>query len=217
MNLVNDKIVESKECDAVLEDLNQRIVCTLSKGSLDPERVITACDRLVTGMDKRVYLDAMAELGIDENLGMSYINEARQMFCEKSLRHRLRMELGENYGKPVTYMPPFRDYSVTENVFPLGTMLHVAAGNADGLPAFSVLEGLLTGNINILKLPAAEGGISVRLLLELIKADPALAEYIYVFDYSSKDLTHMEKLISAADAVVVWGGREAVLLSPEYN
>lgn len=210
MNLVNGKIVESKECDAVLENLDQRIVCTLSKGRLDPERVIAACNKLVAGLDERIYLNVMAELGIDENQGRSYIDEARRMFCEKSLRHRLCVELGENYGKPVTYIPPFGDYSVTENVLQLGVLLHVAAGNADGLPAFSVLEGLLTGNINILKLPAAEGGVSVRLLLELLKADPALAEYIYVFDYSSKDLTHMEKLISAADAVVVWGGREAV-------
>ena len=42
---------------------------------------------------------------------------------------------------------------------PLGVLLHIAAGNADGLPAFSVAEGLATGNINILKLPQADNGL----------------------------------------------------------
>lgn len=44
----------------------------------------------------------------------------------------------------------------------------------------------------------------------MIKAGPRLAEYIYVFDYSSKDIDHIDRLIAAADAVVIWGGKEAV-------
>ena len=210
MNLVNGEILDTKECDAILDDLNQRILNTLGKGRLDIETVIVACDKLVTNLDETMYLNAIAELGIDEALGRSYLDEARQMFCEESLRHRLYVELGEGYGQSKTYTPLYKDFSVTEKIFPLGVLLHVAAGNADALPVFSILEGLLTGNINILKLPAAEGGISVRLLLELIKVEPVLAEYIYVFDYSSKDIVHIEKLISVADAVIVWGGKEAV-------
>jgi hypothetical protein len=210
MNLVNGEILDAEECDAVLEDLEHRVLHTLGKGRLKTETVIAACHTLVTNLDETMYLEAMAGLGIDEALGRRYIDEARQMFSEESLRCRLRVELGESYGEPKIFNPLFKEYSVTEKILPLGVLLHVAAGNADGLPAFSVLEGLLTGNINILKLPAAEGGISVRLLLELIHAEPALAEYIYVFDYSSKDIDHVEKLILAVDAVIVWGGKEAV-------
>lgn len=210
MNLVNGEILGAKECNAVLEDLDSRILKTLEKGALGPDIVIDACDRLVAGLDEKMYLEAMAGLGIDETLGRSYIEQARRMFCGEYLRRRLKTELGEGYGKPYPYTPLFEEYEVTEKQCPLGVLLHIAAGNADGLPAFSVLEGLLTGNINILKLPAAEGGISVRLLRELIQVEPALTEYIYVFDYSSKDIEHIEQLISAADAVVVWGGKEAV-------
>jgi len=126
------------------------------------------------------------------------------MFSKESLLHRLAVELGDDYGKPVTFRPIFREYSVTQQTVPLGVLLHIAAGNADGLPAFSILEGLLTGNINILKLSAAEGGISVRLLLEFIKAEPVLADYIYVFDYSSRDIEHIEKLISAVVCSLVF-------------
>lgn len=210
MNLVNGEILGAKECDAVLDDLDGRILRTLEKGAPDPKLVIAACDRLVAGLDEEMYLEAMAGLGIDETLGRSYIGQARRMFCGEYLRRRLSAELGEGYGRPNTYVPLFEERAVTEKRCPLGVLLHIAAGNADGLPAFSVLEGLLTGNINILKLPAAEGGVSVRLLRELIRAEPALADYIYVFDYSSKDIEHIEQLVSAADAVVVWGGKEAV-------
>lgn len=210
MNLVNGEILDAKQCDKVLEELDRRIVNTLEKGSLHPETVIAACDKLITGLDESMCLKAMYELGMNEAMGRGYIKEVRQLFSAEGLRHRLKTELGENYGCRKEFIPFRKEFSVTEKICPLGVLLHVAAGNADGLPAFSVLEGLLAGNINILKLPAREGGLSVRLLLELIKIEPALVEYIYVFDYSSKDIIHLEKLISAADAVIVWGGREAV-------
>lgn len=210
MNLVKGEILNAKECDGILENLEHHILNTLSKGRLSPETVIAACHKVVTGLDEAEYIRAMSELGIDESLSKIYIDEFRQAFSEESLRYRMRAELGDTFLEPVTFNPPNKDFTVTNQILPLGVLLHIAAGNADGLPAFSVLEGLLAGNINILKLPAEEGGISVRLLLELIKAEPELAEYIYVFDYSSKDIEHMEKLISAADAVVVWGGKEAV-------
>lgn len=210
MNLVDGKIIDANASNAVLATLNRRLLSTLGQTRLDPECVISACDRLVTDLDESAYLDTMVGLGIERTLGQSYLNEARLLFGEKSLRLRLRTELGERWNQAIRYTPLHKGYSVTEQRVPLGVLLHIAAGNADGLPAFSVLEGLLAGNINILKLPAAEGGISIRLLSELIHIEPRLAEYIYVFDYSSRDILHIEQLIAVADAVVIWGGAEAV-------
>lgn len=210
MNLVKGKILNAKECDDILENLEQHVLDTLSKRRLNAETVISACDKVVNTLDEAEYLNVMRELGIDEALGKMYIDEFKHAFSRESLMYRMKVELGDSFSEIVTYNPMYKDFTVSSQILPLGVLLHVAAGNADGLPAFSVLEGLLTGNINILKLPAAEGGISVRLLLELIKAEPVLAEYIYVFDYSSKDIEHVERLISVTDAVIVWGGREAV-------
>ena len=193
MNLVDGKYLTTRECDPVLDGLDERIVATLRKTRLDREKVIMACDRLVTGLDESFYLAKMDSLGISGALARRYIADARNLFCADALHKRLRIELGDG-----------------DMVQPLGTLLHIAAGNVDGLPAFSVLEGLLTGNINILKLPAGDGGISAELLAELIREEPVLAEYVYVFDYSSRDTEHIAKLLKAADAVVVWGGDEAV-------
>ena len=209
MNLVDGKILDMADCDAILNALNDRVLATLAKPRLEAEVVIRACDKLVASLDDGVWLPVMKALGLPAQLGKTRRPEARALFSGDALRHRLQKELGDNPSQIRSHTTA-EGYTVHEQLLPLGVLLHIAAGNADGLPAFSVLEGLLTGNINILKLPAAEGGLSVRLLSALIAIEPALAEYIYVFDYSSKDMGQLKKLIEVADGVVVWGGIEAV-------
>lgn len=210
MNLVNGKIIGTKDCQDVVDTLPERIRNTLMNDSLNPQVVIGACDQLVRTMDQNKYLSVMAGIGIDQATGEEYLREARTVFSREYLEMRLKIEFGETYPNGRTYIPLGSNTEVTEYIQPLGVLLHIAVGNADGLPAFSVLEGLLTGNINILKLPELDGGISVNILMELINIEPCLAEYIYVFDYSSKDEKSISKLIQASDAVVVWGGDAAV-------
>lgn len=210
MNLIDGQYAGSAAAQLALDSLEQRIAATLSRERLDPELVITACDRLARELDTEELLAAMQLLGIDRKLGLAYLQQARLMFSGDYLRHRLRTELGDNWGQPQDLTPLGGQGRVREELLPLGVLLHIAAGNVDGLPAFSVAEGLLTGNINLLKLPEDEGGATLRLLSELISLEPRLAEYIYVFDYSSKDVRSISKLVAAADAVVVWGGDGAV-------
>lgn len=95
-------------------------------------------------------------------------------------------------------------------ILPKGVLFHIAAGNMDILPAYSVLEGLLTGNINILKLPSADHGLSVFLLQKLMEYEPRLKEYIYVFDTPSSDLVTVQKLMHLANTIVVWGSDDAI-------
>ncbi len=80
----------------------------------------------------------------------------------------------------------------------------------DGLPVYTVIEGLLTGNINLLKLPGTDDGVSLELLRMLVEIEPALSRYIYVFDYASEEVHLIRKLVDASDAIVVWGADAAV-------
>lgn len=210
MNLINGKQVSQQECDAMLDQLDQMILHTLSKEPLDPHIVIAACDQFLKELDETAYLQTMQELGIQEALGKQYIEEARQQFSAQRLHKRLVLELGTLYKQPQQEIPHGKPFAVAKKLCPLGVLFHIAAGNADALPAFSILEGLLTGNINLLKLPSQEGGFTVQILQELIHIEPRLAEYIYVFDYSSKDIMHMNQFIALSDAVIVWGSAEAV-------
>ena len=210
MNLVDGKIIDEPESRRVLEVLPQRICQTLSKsGGITPHQVIHACDRMVNGLDWEKYLTIMEGIGIGPARGRAYLEEARRVFSAPYLQARLEIELGGEW-EPMGWQPVGGNAAVHRQLRPLGVLLHIAAGNADGLPAFSVLEGLLTGNINILKLPEVDGGISILILQELIRVDPALADYIYVFDYGSKDAESIARLVDVADGVVVWGGDPAV-------
>ena len=210
MNLMNGKQLSQQECDAMLDQLDQMILHTLAKKPLDPRIVIAACDQFLKELDETTYLHTMQELGIPEALGKQYIEEARQLFSAQRLHERLVLELGSLYEQIQQEVPSGKPFTVSKKLYPLGVLFHIAAGNADALPAFSILEGLLTGNINLLKLASQEGGFTVQILQELIRIEPRLAEYIYVFDYSSKDIIHMKQLIALSDAVIVWGSAEAV-------
>lgn len=210
MNLVDGNILSTKECDEILQTLDGRIIDTLSKDPIPIQVILEACDRLSAKLDLSAYLPILQELGIDPLTVEQYMKQAKQMLSKEYLRSRLEAELGLHYDKPYSFTPCDRTTPVAQQLKPLGVLLHIAAGNADALPAFSVLEGLLAGNINLLKLPEQEGGISVYILQQLIREEPLLAPYIYVFDYSSKDLDSMQTLIDLADAVVIWGGDVAV-------
>ena len=209
MNLVEGKLWEREACDRLLPELETRVTSTLAAGRLDPALVIRACDNLLRELDREDYISVAAGLGIERTLADAYLKEAQRLFSADALTRRLERELGEGWERAHSVETPAAQRA-REYIRPLGVLLHIAAGNADGLPAFSVLEGLLTGNINILKLPTAEGGLSVRLLRELIQKEPRLAPYIYVFEYSSRDVLQIRQLLKVADAAVVWGGEAAV-------
>ena len=100
-------------------------------------------------------------------------------------------------------------------VCPLGVLLHIAPGNMPGLPVYTVLEGLLTGNVNLLKLPHGDKGLSLAAFSLLIEQEPRLAPYIYAFDLPSKEKEDLKALASLADGIVTWGGDGAILAARE--
>lgn len=210
MNYINGKIISNDECENVLKNIDEMILNTLRKPPLDIDIVINACDSVVRNIGSLDVVKRLPELGISQQLTDMYINQIGQMLSAESIRERLRIELGDDYDKPreLTYL--HSGSTAIQQLAPLGVIFHIMAGNVDGLPFISLLDGLLTGNINIVKLPKEEVGITVSLLEELIKIEPILREYVYVFDYSSKDIYAMKRLAEVADAIILWGGDEAV-------
>ena len=210
MNLVNGKIISAEECDTVLENIDAMLEKTLSKPPLDIRLVINACDWMVKNIDGFEVTKRLPELGISPVLAEIYLKQIEHMLSKDAINKRLCTELGVDFDMPkiLTYM--HSGTTAIQTIAPLGVLFHITAGNVDGLPFISLLDGLLTGNINIVKLPKEEGGITVQLLQEMFKIAPSLCEYVYVFDYSSKDISAMQKFAKAADAIVVWGGDEAV-------
>lgn len=203
MILYHGKILDDSRQTEIISSLKNELYNPLVEGKvLLTDTVIHACDTLsglvLGGQFDNIVKPYLKAFNISENqfIGMA------QLFSEQSLRYKCSVELCD------------KDEVISGRIVrkrcPLGVLLHIAAGNVDVLPAYSVIEGLLSGNINILKLPAGDSGLSVMLLSELIKIEPALSDYIYVFDVPSTETETLKTLADYSDAVVVWGGDAAV-------
>lgn len=177
-------------------ELERRINRTLAGPPLTPELVVGACDELSARIRFGYFDEVIRQMGLESVITKKKADDAARLLCRDVLLEKLTAELGTDLFNPRRY--------------PLGVLLHIGAGNMDGLSAYSVVEGLLAGNINLLKLPGEERGISRLLLRELVRIEPALRDYIYVYDLPSARQKELKRLADLADAVVVWGGDEAV-------
>jgi len=210
MNFVNGKIISEEECNVILANIDNMIIQTLKKPPLDINQLTEACDALSKKINELEAIKKLPELGISPKLMEIYMGQVQQMFSGPAIKRRLETELGPNHSRPKTLTYTYSKATAQQTYAPLGVLFHITAGNMDVLPFISLLEGLICGNINIIKLPKEDMGITVSLLQELISIYPAISEYAYIFDYSSKDIYAMKKLAQVADAIVVWGGDDAV-------
>jgi acyl-CoA reductase-like NAD-dependent aldehyde dehydrogenase len=208
MNLISGQVLSEDESRAQLKKLPELILQTHQGEKLSQERVIAACDALARALDPEQNAGLLTGLGMPEDKARRELATAKQMMSRAYLENRLAIELPPSLDTQFT--PYGLERPVRHAWRPLGTLLHIAAGNVDALPVFSVVEGLLTGNINILKLPGKDDGLSIPILQQLIHHYPLIADYVIVFDTPSTDLAAMEEMAACADAIIVWGGDEAV-------
>ena len=203
MILYKGKIFETDQQDHLIRSLDDDIKLILRSG-LTPrtDEVIFACDALAARILAGKYDDIVRPFLESFNVSDEYFRSLCDMFSKAGLTRKLSVELSDK--------ELLVDGRYLRKRYPLGVLLHIAAGNFAVLPAYSVVEGLLAGNINILKLPAGDSGLSVLLLSELIKICPSLAEFIFVFDVPSTETESLVKLASLADGIAVWGGDAAV-------
>ena len=191
-----------------IDALFSQIVRARSGPALSREAVISACDRLSKELAAPEYAAMLCAMGLSAERAERELRAAREMLSAEYLRARVRAELGSE--EDVEFTPVLCDRPVLQGWRPLGVLLHISAGNVDALPAFSVIEGLLTGNVNLLKLPREDNGLSAAALARLCEIEPAIRPFVAVLDVPSEDVETLQKLAALADAVVVWGGEEAV-------
>lgn len=205
MLLIHGEIIETNIEGKFLDSLYEDCVQTLNQPNpITPEKVIRACDALYQKAMSGTYDDIILPLLQMSDISYERFQSMARLFSREELEYKCQIELGD-----YQQLAPLKN-GIVRKCYPLGILFHIAAGNVDGLPAYSVMEGLLTGNINILKLPAGDNGLSVRLLWELIQLEPDLKDYIYVFDVPSTDTETLKHFAEIADGIVVWGGDEAV-------
>lgn len=212
MILYKGQLLPDEELDVVLDSLWDACLHTVMHREVIWEKVISACKGVAERLKNGAY-DAIIRRFLEKGVVTSkQIEEVAVLFEEENLRLKYETEL----GRYRTEIEADTNGRRVKRLEPLGILFHIAAGNAQGLPFYSVLEGLLAGNVNILKLPSMDDGISIMLLHEMIKEEPVLASYICVVDVPSTNLNVMKKLADMADGIVVWGGDEAIRAIRSY-
>lgn len=204
MIFAHGKIYPSEEQDRILAEAEERICRTLAEKELLPQVVVSAIDRLGREIAQGAFDERLRALPVEDPA--RYKAMAAEMLRWEFLEYKLKTELG-------TFPPSESEKprnAANARILPLGVIFHIAAGNRDGLPAFSLAEGLLTGNVNLLKLPRADHGLSVEMITRLTEYEPLLSDFIYVFDTPSSDVRAMRKMAALSDGIAVWGGDEAV-------
>lgn len=206
MILFDGKLYESSEQDRLLKELEEKIPEILAREQLSPEVIIEAAGELRKDLLNGSF-DGLPE-SFPADVAASYTERAEVLLSKEHLHMKLAAELGDQDEYVTEHYGGFRQIKVKR--MPLGVLFHIAAGNAEFLPAYSLAEGLMTGNINILKLPSADNGLSLKLIMKLIEYRPELKDYICVFDTPSSDIRGMSKMASLSNAISVWGGDTAI-------
>ena len=206
MILFDGKTYESSEQDRLLTELENKIPEILAKKQLSPEVVIEAVECLKNDLLAGKFDELLASFPAD--VVDTYKAQAEVLLSKEHLHQKLDTELGNTFECTAEYIKGFNQLRVRK--MPLCVLFHIAAGNMDFLPAYSLAEGLMTGNINILKLPSADNGLSLKLIMQLIEYRPDLKDYIYVFDTSSSDIQGMRKMADLSNAISVWGSDMAI-------
>ena len=196
-------LLPQEELPALLDTLEERLNETRSGPPLDVYVVLDAVDSLGRALDSGELDPLLAQYAPPGAL--EELREVRGMLRREALEERLQLELGDL--RPGTWVE--RPFGRTL-VQPLGVLLHITPGNQPGLPLFSALEGLLTGNLNLIKLPHGDRGLTLAALKLLTQREPRLAPWLYAFEVSSRDAGTLERLSALADGVVTWGGDGAV-------
>ena len=192
--------------DSLWDSLDAEIDSTLA-GRLRTSDVLDACEciseRMLSG-DTARYEDALREDGCPDPAPV--LAALAENLSRRALTRKLVAELGTE--DPMDLSRPVLSEQCYEAWRPVGVVVHITAGNSPIVAPMATVEGLLTGNINIVKCASNMGAFASAVLADMCDGNP-LADYIYLLRVSSKDTERMRFILDRADCVSVWGGEEA--------
>jgi len=159
--------------------------------------------------------EQLSEYLIDANLSKEDLKDEieflRNFLKMSNLKNKIKKELG---GYDFWDLKKNMDSAdVFEGKRPLGIILHITPSNSNVLAFLAALEGLLSGNVNILKISSKDSSFSLKALKILGELDDTgfIKNHLMVLSLNSKQKNILIKLASVAGGVSVWGGDPAVM------
>ena len=192
MIFANGTLLPDTERKTVLDSLETQLNAVRAAPPLEAETVIRAVDALGKRLEAGEFAPLLARF-LPAGVGL---DQLLPLLRREALEAKLAAELGPEPFRPVKLA------KTTARALPLGVLFHIAPGNMPGLPVYTALEGLLTGNINLIKLPHGDKGLSLAAFQLLAEQEPRLAPYLYAFDLSSGQREELDALAALADGLV---------------
>ncbi len=126
------------------------------------------------------------------------------------LSTKLRRELGTDFPFELKRISFREDHF--ECWFPHGALVHITPNNSPLLNVFALIEGLLSGNVNLLKLARKDTDFAEIFFANLCALDSSgeLKKYIYIHRVSSKNTEELRKFLSVANIISAWGNEESI-------
>lgn len=203
------------------QELNERLKGLSSLSALaqplSTELVLHAADELSKALknaSSEVYQGLSKTLLESQAIGFSELSSAfaeiSDALSKETLEKKLKRELGSK--RPFQIQRITYEEQLFEAWSPLGLLIHISPQNSFATGPMSVLEGLLSGNVNFLKTGRDESLFPQLFLEALCKCDPSgkLSQYVIAAKISSKDTDRLTQIFSAADGIAAWGGEDSI-------
>ena len=128
----------------------------------------------------------------------------------ENLRTKVKRELGSEFPFELKRIN-FKENHF-EAWFPLGVLVHVTPNNSPLLGVLGVMEGLLSGNVNLLKLARKDSSFAAIFYQKICSLDESktIQDYIYIGKVSSSDKNYLKEILSIADVISAWGSEESI-------
>lgn len=207
--------ISNEELKNRLAQLNQYIHKGLDV-SFDLANFYHCCDRfskeLLTNTELRTKLSnvliSSQEASASEAAGV--LAGIAEFLQEAELRKKMTREIGTD--NPFLSSRVNYDSPIFEAYNPLGFIVQIMPSNDPALPVLSAFEGLLTGNVNLIKMSSHSSDFTAQ-FFDAFFANKLTKNYkskLMVVKISSKDKETLKNLFNDADGVVAWGGEEAI-------
>ncbi len=192
-----------------LENMEKTLANDLGGTSLPLRKVINALDKLsaVLKSDKDFLVKELIEYGMTQDEAQGAKIGASNILDKDELYTKVNRELFET---PLEICRRESTDEQLEGYLSLGVLGHVTSSNSPILPFLSAVEGLLTGNINIIKTSRKGSDITIKLAQKLCSICSELSPYMYVLPISSKDEENLKLMFNCCDGIAVWGSEAAV-------
>lgn len=191
-----------------LSGVQENIIETLSLKTPDTRQVIASLDKLGKYIVEHedFLVPELMDLGFSQKEALQIKKDSIGVLSAEELFRKIKRELKE-FPFELNRLAPREEQF--EGWLPLGVLGHVTSSNDAMLPFFSSVEGILTGNINVIKTARGAHKVAMAMVEKLCEIDESLCPYFYIFPLSSKDSGLLSDMFSLCNAIAVWGSDSA--------